>query len=175
MRPTQKQWCDTCKQMTYGCKHPENAVPIGDPELTPEQRAKIFREELEKRHGAPRSRLSFVCFELACFAGCVIADVAVHGTVQVAFKPERLVVDPLIAPFFKLRGIRVGHCHQEAHPWSHGVGCKIFEPNRHDLAPLNNLEGIDVVQAGMEFTLQVENITPFVHDFNALVWGQAIF
>jgi len=209
MRPTQKTWCDTCKQMTYGCKHPENDAtkePVKEEtKISRRQRQGCTWQQAEKqtharwkdligygkfaqepepepttltavvRHGEPEPELvpmrtTFVCFEEKEIGGGAMATVT--AVPQVVFKPERLVVDPNYAPFFRLTGIRVGHCCQERHPWVRGVGCRIFEPHREDLTPLNNLEGTDVVQAGMLFSLLVTNITPRAHAFNAIVWGK---
>lgn len=99
------------------------------------------------------------------------ASARVETIVQVQLKPVRLVVDPEAAPDFTIDDIQVGRNSQFAAAGH--VAATIFPPNPHDQNPINNLAGIDKVQAGMKISLNITNKSNFTRNFSAVIYALA--
>lgn len=120
-------------------------------------------------HSEGKDQLIIVPFTLTAVASH--ASAMVRTVVQVPLKPVRLVVDPLDAADFTINDIQVGRNSQFAAVGQ--VGASIFPPNPHNQNPINNLAGIDKVQAGMEISLHITNINNASRNFSAVIYALA--
>lgn len=160
-----KRWCPECSLMVYGCPHEEVPVDAVGPE------AKTLSDMVGSApKGNYRLRTTFLTFAKTVASGEETV-VIVHP--QLVFKSLRLVVDPLIAPYFSFLDVRIGQFSQGG-SYSPGVRCTVFPPDPLDKLPVNNLEGIDTTREGQWYGLHVRNDSPSVQDFSAIVWGQRI-
>lgn len=160
-----KSWCDECKMMTYGCNHPVAVVkyePTGE-----EHNKSTAPKTAMKKPGM----LPIECRALiAACAEAMIAAEPLHGG---PFKIHRLVVDPLIAPYFKICGITVGKNHQML--GFADVGAMCFPPIPEKMMPINNLPTLDVIMPGMLVTLRVRNIDQGgAHSFSGMFYGDML-
>jgi hypothetical protein len=163
-----KKWCERCKFLTYGCQHlPDES----DAARELEPRIIMLRDGAKRE---VQKRETFLAFEQAAIPGC--ATVVVEASPQICFRPKRLVVDPLIAPYFKLRDVRCGNMYQGA-GIMRGVGCSIFapHPDPDKFEPIDNLGTCDVCQPGVTIFLFITNVNPCHANFNALMYGEGIW
>lgn len=93
----------------------------------------------------------------------------VRTITQQAIKPVRLVVDPEVAPYFNIDDIRVRHNSQFAAAGS--IAATIFPATPYGHNPINNLAGIDKVQAGMEISLSITNKSNISRNFSAVIYA----
>jgi hypothetical protein len=151
---TKAIWCDECKISVYDCDHlsGRNAAPEvpNDVPSDPSKRGLVF---LAFGADIPGS-----------------STMSVYANPQLNVKPRRLVVDPLIAPYFRILDIKIGRNSQFANASGGGVGAGIFPPTPEKYQPIANLDGFPIVVAGVSMVISVYNRGNATMEFNALVW-----
>lgn len=163
-----KKWCEVCKFQTYGCQHlPDelDAARALEPQL-------IMLPEGIKR--AVTQRETFLGFNTneSILPG---HTVLLEASPQVIFRPHRLVVNPVVAPRFRLTGVRVGNMWQGASTMN--VSCAIFgpHPDPAKFEPVKNLGQCDVCPIGMRIFLEVHNQSTGALDFDAVMYGEGLW
>lgn len=163
-----KKWCEICKFLTYTCKHNPDQSDAAR-ELEP---GIIMLPEGAKR--VVTKRETFLAFNSdVAIPGCTSA--LVEASPQIIFRPHRLVVDPLIAPDFRLLGIRCGNMYQGASTIN--VSCAIFgpHPDPEKFEPVKNLGQCDTCVPGTSIFLHLYNRNPSHRDFDAIMYGDGVW
>lgn len=119
----------------------------------------------------------WIVFSRGVFGGETITILA---SSQLEVRGYRLSVDPVIAPHFQIRDIRVGknsYC-INGHD---GVAATLFPPIPDNLSPEERLDyeellkiHLDAAQIGQTLGLTVTNRSRQKHHFSAILWAYAV-